>query len=319
MPALRAIDGGRPRHRRGDAARVLNIVFSPDYVAPLPVGHRFPMNKFRLLAELLQAQGLADAASMHVPTPVTAGQLCLAHTPEYVEGVLGGHLDARLQRRIGFPVDAAVVRRSLAAVGGTLLAARLACRVGRAFNTAGGSHHAFADRGGGFCVFNDVAVAARVLLEEGSVRRVLVVDLDVHQGDGTAAISAGDERIFTFSMHCADNYPARKQTSDLDVPLAAGTGDDAYLRALEPALREASDRQRPDLVFYNAGVDPHRDDRLGLLSLSDQGLRAREDMVLGHFARLQVPLVGVVGGGYGEDVHAVVARHALLHHAAARL
>ena len=298
---------------------MLDIVYSRDYVAPLPDRHRFPMPKFRLLAERLCSEGLVSPETMHEPRPITAEQLHLAHAAEYVRGVLSGGLEARAQRRIGFPLSEAVVRRSRAAVGGTLLAARLAIERGMAFNMAGGSHHAFADRGGGFCVFNDVAVAARVLLGEGAVQRVLVVDLDVHQGDGTAAIAAGDECLFTFSMHCADNYPARKQAGDLDVALAAGTGDAAYLAALEPALEEAGERQRPDLVFYNAGVDPHQEDRLGLLALSDDGLSARDGMVLAYCIRQRVPLVGVVGGGYGDDVHAVVERHALLHRAAARL
>ena len=297
----------------------VEIVYSPDYVAPLPDGHRFPMPKFRLLAELLWRQGLADQRSTHRPVPISAAELRLAHTAAYVEAVFGRSLDARAERRIGFPLSEAVVRRSRAAVGGTLLAARLALAHGCAFNMAGGSHHAFADRGGGFCVFNDVAVAARVLLEAAEVRRVLVIDLDVHQGDGTAAIADGDARIFTLSVHCQDNYPTRKQTSDLDVGLDAGCGDRGYLDALGAALDIAMRAQRPDLVFYNAGVDPHRDDRLGLLALSDEGLASRDRLVLQTCARHGVALAGVMGGGYGDDVHEVVARHALLHRVCAEL
>jgi acetoin utilization deacetylase AcuC-like enzyme len=199
------------------------------------------------------------------------------------------------------------------AAAGTVLAARLALRHGLACNTAGGSHHAFAGFGSGFCVFNDVAVAARLLLAEGSVGRVLVVDLDVHQGDGTAAIFAADPSVVTFSMHCRTNFPARKQQSDLDVALEPGIGDEEYLAALDAVLGPLLDRVRPDLVFYNAGVDPHVDDQLGRLALSDAGLAARERRVLDACLGRGLPLACVLGGGYAPTVDLVAARHAILH------
>jgi acetoin utilization deacetylase AcuC-like enzyme len=210
----------------------------------------------------------------------------------------------------------ALAQRSRAAAAGTLLAARLALEHGLACSTAGGSHHAFADHGAGFCVFNDVAVAGRVLLAEGLVRRVLVVDLDVHQGDGTAAIFHGDPRVFALSVHCRANFPLRKQQGDLDVALDAGIGDRDYLAVLGALLPPLLDRLRPDLVFYNAGVDPHEADRLGRLALTDQGLAEREALVLEACRRRGLPLACVVGGGYAPTLEELVARHAILHRVA---
>ncbi len=200
-------------------------------------------------------------------------------------------------------------------MAGTVLAARLALEHGLACNTAGGSHHAFAGAGTGFCVFNDVAVAARLLLAEGLIGRALVVDLDVHQGDGTAAMLADEPRAFTFSVHCRTNFPARKQQSDLDLALDAGVGDADYLTALDRLLPALLDRVAPDLVFYNAGVDPHVDDRLGRLSLSDGGLAERERLVLAACRSRGVPVACVVGGGYADDLDLLARRHALLHQA----
>ena len=232
-----------------------------------------------------------------------------------MSGVLEQRLDSMALRRLGLPLSPELALRSRCAVAGTVLTARLALEHGVACNTAGGSHHAFAGFGAGFCVFNDVAVAARVLLAEGLIGRALVVDLDVHQGDGTAAILAGDPRVFTLSVHCRANYPARKQQSDLDVALDAGVGDADYLVLLENLLPALLDRLRPDLVFYNAGVDPHVEDRLGRLALSDQGLAERERMVLRAVCARGLPLACVVGGGYADDLDVLARRHALLHEA----
>jgi acetoin utilization deacetylase AcuC-like enzyme len=295
------------------------IVHHPTYVAPLPAGHRFPMPKFGALFALLRAKGLAPASRLREAEPVGPADLALAHEPAYVAAVLGQRLGPAELRRLGLPLTAAVVARSRAAVGGTLLTARLALAHGLACNTAGGSHHAFAGFGAGFCVFNDVAVAARVLLAEGAVRRVMVIDLDVHQGDGTAAILGSDPALFTLSVHCRTNFPARKERSTRDLALDAETGDQAYLAALGPLVEAALDGFRPDLVFYNAGVDPHIDDRLGRLALTDQGLAARDAAVLEACRRRGLPLAVVVGGGYAEDVATVAARHALLHEVAAEL
>jgi acetoin utilization deacetylase AcuC-like enzyme len=291
-------------------------VYHPDYVAPLPAGHRFPMGKFgRLMARLL-AEGLVRPEEVTRPEPAPVAWLELAHGPAYVAAILSGTLGAAGQRQIGLPLSAALVRRSRAAVGGTGQAARLALEGGLAFNLAGGSHHAFAAHGSGFCVLNDVAVAARVLLAEGAIARALVVDLDVHQGDGTAAIFADDPRVVTFSMHCRANFPARKQTSDLDLALESGLEDRPYLRLLEAHLGDLLAEARPELVLYNAGVDPHRDDRLGRLALTDDGLARRDRLVLATCLGAGVPLACVVGGGYDADLDVLAGRHAIVHRVA---
>ncbi|MEO1038696.1 MAG: histone deacetylase [Pseudomonadota bacterium] len=299
---------------------MLPIVHHPAYVArDVPATHRFPMGKFRALAERLVADGLvADLEAFQTPIPAPAAWLELAHAPGYVDQVLSQTVPEALERRIGFKMSEAVALRSRCAVAGTALAARLALEHGAACNTAGGSHHAFADGGAGFCVFNDVAVAARLLLTEGLASRILVADFDVHQGDGTARIFEDDARVFTLSVHCRENWPRRKAVSDMDVEIAEGTGDAAYLSAARDALEDALEASRPDLVFFNAGVDPHVEDRLGLLALSDEGLQAREAMVFDAVMRRGVPVCGVLGGGYSRDLDALARRHAFLHHAGDR-
>jgi acetoin utilization deacetylase AcuC-like enzyme len=236
-----------------------------------------------------------------------------------VEAVLSQSLDLAAARRIGLPITREVATRSRAANGGTVLTARLALAHGIACNTAGGSHHAFAAYGSGFCVFNDVAVAARVLLEEALVERVLVIDLDVHQGDGTAAIFLDDPRVFTFSVHCRTNFPLHKQESDLDLALDAGLEDEPYLALLAERLPGLLEDVRPHLVFYNAGVDPHVDDRLGRLALTGQGLRRRERLVLETCLKAGVPVAGVVGGGYATDLDQLARLHAILPEVAGEL
>lgn len=296
--------------------RLLPIVHHPNYTADTPDGHRFPMQKFAQLADILRAEGLAPHGFV-TPDPVLREDLIRAHTPAYVDAVLSRTLDPAAVRRIGFSLTERVVLRAQLATAGTLLAARLALQEGLACNSAGGSHHARADQGAGFCVFNDVAVAASVLLAEGSVKQILVVDLDVHHGDGTALIFQNEPRVFTFSLHCDDNWPLEKPPSDLDVALAKGTGDAAYLAALDESLPAVLDQVRPDVVFYIAGVDPHQDDRLGKLALTDQGLMSRERRVIEAVHRRAIPLVTVLGGGYGHDVNAVARRHSFVFHAAA--
>jgi acetoin utilization deacetylase AcuC-like enzyme len=297
----------------------LPVVHHPAYVAPLPSGHRFPMAKFGRLMELLLEDGVVDPAQIRVPEVAPAVWLELAHAPAYVAAVLNQTLDAAAMRRIGLPITPEVAMRSRAANGGTLLTARLALEHGLACNTAGGSHHAFAGYGAGFCVFNDVAVAARVLLAEGRIARALVVDLDVHQGDGTAAIFADDARVFTFSMHCRTNFPLHKQTSDLDLALDAGVEDDAYLALLAERLPALLQEVRPDLVFYNAGVDPHVEDRLGRLALTERGLWRRERFVLETCLKAGVPVAGVIGGGYAADLDQLARLHAILPQMATKL
>jgi acetoin utilization deacetylase AcuC-like enzyme len=297
---------------------MLPIIHHNAYVArDVPPTHRFPMGKFRAVAEHCVSEGLvASFDDFHRPMPAPASWLQLAHDAAYVDHVLTQTVPQALERRIGFKMSADVALRSRCAVAGTALAAKLAMEHGAACNTAGGSHHAFADGGAGFCVFNDVAVGARLLLAEGAVARVLVIDLDVHQGDGTARIFEADPRVFTLSVHCEDNWPRRKAMSDLDIGLAKGTGDAAYLTAARNAVMEALEASRPDIVFYNAGVDPHRDDRLGLLDLTDEGLAAREAMVFEAVMGRGIPITGVLGGGYSRDVNALARRHVLLHKAA---
>jgi acetoin utilization deacetylase AcuC-like enzyme len=274
------------------------------------------MAKFGRLMTYLLEDNVVGPTQIHRPELAPAAWLEQAHTPAYVEAVLGLKLDAAAERRLGLPVTPEVVRRARAANGGTILTARLALEHGLACNTAGGSHHAFADHGSGFCVFNDVAVAARVLLAEARIERVLVIDLDVHQGDGTAAICAGDPRFHTFSMHCRTNFPLRKQTSDLDVALDADLEDDAYLALLAEHLPGLLEEVRPDLVFFNAGVDPHVDDRLGRLALTERGLWRRERLVLETCLGAGVPVAGVIGGGYAPDLEQLVRLHSILHRVA---
>jgi acetoin utilization deacetylase AcuC-like enzyme len=292
------------------------IVHHPAFRAEMPAGHRFPMDKFSRLAAVLEAEGVAGAAGFVLPEPIDLDSLLLVHDEAYVRGVIDLTLPADVARRVGLPNTASVAARAQAAVGGTLAAARLALRHGIACNTAGGSHHAQADTGAGFCVFNDVAVAVRRLLAEGAVGQVLVVDLDVHQGDGTARIFEDDPSVFTFSMHAEKNFPARKAASDLDIDLPDGTGDEDYLRKLLAILPDLLARTTPDLVFFNAGVDPHADDKLGRLSLSDEGLARREAFVLGSCLERGIPVAGVIGGGYDADIDRLAHRHALLHRAA---
>ena len=295
---------------------MLPIVHNAAYVAPMPAGHRFPMGKFGRLVEVLAELGMAETVQSE---PAPRGWLELVHEPAYVTGILEQRLDEAAVRRLGLPLSPGVAARARAAVGGTVLTARLALTHGIACNTAGGSHHAHASFGSGFCVFNDVAVAARTMQSEGLVQRILIVDLDVHQGDGTAAIFHGDASVFTFSMHCEKNFPARKQRSDLDIGLDVGTGDAPYLACLESQLDRLLAELRPDLAFYNAGVDPHAEDRLGRLALTDQGLWARERLVLGRLAAAGVPTACVIGGGYMADIDALARRHAILHQVAASL
>ncbi len=297
---------------------LLPLVYHPAYSAPLPSSHRFPMAKFRMLEERLRRGGFGDQAHWWQPLPAPRRWMERVHGRAYLEAFAQGRLEASALRRIGLPATTPLVRRTWLAVGGTVLTARLALERGIACHLAGGTHHAFPDEGSGFCIVNDVAVAARVLLEEGRVRQVLVVDLDVHQGDGTAWIFAEEPRVFTFSAHCASNFPARKQRSDLDLPLADGLEDGAYLTRIGETLPPLLERVRPDLVLYNAGVDPHREDRLGRLCLSDGGLLARDRLVLQACRSRGIPVATVLGGGY-DALEALVERHALVFQAAAEV
>ena len=292
------------------------IVYHPDYVAPLPDAHRFPMPKFKILRDLLLRDGVIVPEQIYQPELPDLELIRLVHTPEYVQDYCSGTLESKAQRRIGLPWSKALAHRTRIAVGGTILAAKLALKYGCGCNTAGGTHHAFPSYGSGFCIFNDLAIASRVLQHQGLVKKVLIVDCDVHQGDGTAWIFKDDDSVFTFSMHCEANFPGKKQQSDLDVPLPVGLGDEGYLQILASYLSDLLVEVQPDLVLYDAGVDPHVSDRLGKLALSDRGIYRREKMVLSTCKALGYPIASVIGGGYGKDMTALVYRHSLLHRAA---
>lgn len=292
--------------------------YSDHFVLPLPAGHRFPMQKYRLLRDAIAA-GLPGVRLVEAPA-ASAGELALAHAPSYVGDVFEGTLDAAQQRAIGFPWSPQMAERARRSVGATIAAARAALHEGVSGNLAGGTHHASAGQGGGFCVFNDVAVAARLMQAEWHrhhgprhpALRVAVVDLDVHQGNGTAAILADDPSVFTLSLHGARNYPFDKVASDLDVDLPDGCDDDAYLQALDGALAQLwqhHGERPPGLIFFIAGADPHEGDRLGRLKLTAAGLAERDRRVLGAAAERRIPVAISMGGGYGHDIHQTVALH----------
>ncbi len=283
----------------------MKAYYSDHFVLPLPPGHRFPMAKYALLRDAV-ARELPGVMQTEAPR-ATDGELALVHTPDYVAAMREGRVDAAHMREIGFPWSDAMVERSRRSAGATLAAVRAALQEGIAANMAGGTHHASANRGSGFCVFNDAAVAARVAQAEwGRARReplkVAVIDLDVHQGDGTASIFAGDDSVFTLSLHGERNFPFRKVASDLDVGLPDGCTDEAYLKALTAALAELERRVAPSLVIYLAGADPHEGDRLGRLKLSFEGLKARDTMVFEWCLSRRIAVAFVMAGGYGVEI-----------------
>ena len=288
----------------------LSVWSSSRYTFPLPDGHRFPVAKYAMLRDAVIAQGIVPAERVLDPARVSDEALLLVHTPGYVRRFRDGALDAAELRRLGFPWSPALVERSYRAVGGTVAATRHALEHGVAMNLAGGTHHAFPDHGEGFCVFNDVAVAIRLLRRDGLIRRAAIVDLDVHQGNGTHAIFAGDPDVYTFSMHGGKNYPFHKVRGTLDIELPDGTGDDAYLEALHAALPRVLAASSPDLVVYIAGADPHEGDRLGRLALSFDGLARRDAFVLDSCREVGIAVAITIGGGYGRRIEDTVAAHA---------
>ena len=298
----------------------LPLVYHPDYVTPLPPEHRFPMPKFGRIYETLLCDGIAGLDQFHIPEVADYDQLSQVHTQDFISDYLAGTLDAKAMRRIGFPWSKALVQRTCTAIGGTILTAQLALQHGIACNTAGGTHHAFADYGSGYCIFNDLAIAARTMQAQFEhIDRVLIIDLDVHQGDGTAAIFQDDPTIFTFSIHCQKNFPLRKQKSDLDIGLPEGADDTLYRQTLAQHVPALLDKMQPDLVIYDAGVDPHVDDQLGKLALSDSGIYQRDYFVLENCVRQRTPVACVVGGGYSKNIDALAKRHSLLFRAASKI
>nr|WP_290669793.1 histone deacetylase [Ardenticatena sp.] len=293
--------------------------YSDTFVLPLPEGHRFPMQKYRLLRERVLAEGIIPPEQLAIPPAATDEMLQRAHTTDYVHRVQHGVLTRQEIRRVGFPWSPQMVERSRRSVGATVAAAHTALHVGVGINLAGGTHHATADEGQGFCVFNDVAVAARTLQAEGLITRVLVVDCDVHQGNGTAAIFADDPTVYTFSIHGAKNFPFRKINGDLDIGLDDNTDDETYLAALERGLTHAFDASAPEIVFYVSGADPFAGDRLGRLALTKTGLAERDRMVFSFCRQAGTPVVVVMAGGYAVpieetvDIHVQTIRLALAH------
>ena len=283
--------------------------YSDTFVLPLPEAHRFPMAKYRRLRERLLAEGVLRPDELRVPDAASWHDLRRVHDPAYLEAAAAGTLPPEMQRRIGFPWSPGMIERSRRSVGATIAAARAALGDEVAANLAGGTHHAFRDRGEGYCVFNDVAVAARVLLAERLVERVIVVDCDVHQGNGTAAIFRDDPSVVTCSFHGANNFPFRKETSDLDVTFADGAGDEEYLSALARHVPALLDAERPDIVFYLAGADPFEGDRLGRLGLTIDGLRERDRLVFDACRDRAIPVAVAMSGGYAPDVEAIVTIH----------
>ena len=282
---------------------------SASYVVPLPHGHRFPMAKYRLLRERVIGDGIIPASRVLEPDRAAVEDVRLVHTERYVDDIKGGRLDAAAERRLGFPWSTALVERSYRSVGGTIAASRAALEHGMAINLSGGTHHAFADHGEGFCVFNDVAIAIRVLQHERRLARVVVIDLDVHQGNGTNAIFAGDERVFTFSMHGAKNYPFHRVPGCVDIALPDGTADEAYLETLTAALPNALRSAGAELAVYLAGADILAGDRLGRLGLTHAGMARRDALVLGACREVGLPVAIVLGGGYGARLEDTVDGH----------
>ena len=295
----------------------MRVSFHPDYRVDLPPSHPYPMGKYPLLHARLLDDCVIGPADVMQPEEAALPMLASVHTPDYLARLAGQALSAAEVRRLGVPLTPRLWRRSRLAVQGTWLAAEAALADGLAGNLAGGTHHAFADHGEGFCVLNDVAVAIRRLRAEGRLRRALVVDLDVHQGNGTAAIFQGEPEVYTLSLHGARNYPLRKERSSRDVELADGTGDDAYLAALAAALGEAVDAARPELAFLVAGVDVVAGDRYGRLALSAAGLRRRERFAIATLRDAGCPLAIVLGGGYAASTLRTAELHAIVFEEAA--
>ena len=287
---------------------MLHVVHHPDYMAPRPERGTFKFDKYFLVMEELRASGAP--ITEHAPEPCPREWLEAVHDPDYVDEVFRADVPHAKERRIGFPVTEAIRDRVRHTNGGTWLAAKLAMQHGYAANSAAGSHHALAETGAGYCVFNDLAVAANRLIAQGDARRIAIIDLDVHQGDGTASLTAGREDIATLSVHAEKNFPVRKARSNVDIGLPDGTSDAAYMAVLENHIPELLDGFKPDFVFYQAGVDPHVNDKLGRLALSDEGLIARDRFVVREARKRGLAIASALGGGYGVDQREVAARHA---------
>ena len=289
---------------------MLKIAWTQIYAHPLPKNHRFPMEKYNLLPEQLLYEGTVKDANFFVPTPLSESEVLRTHNAHYWEKLKSQSLTRKEERKSGFPLSEQLVEREITIMNGTVQAALFALDYGVAMNIAGGTHHAFTDRGEGFCLLNDIAIAANHLLNRGLAKQVLVVDLDVHQGNGTAQIFQNEPKVFTFSMHGASNYPMHKEQSDLDVGLEDGTDDPTYLKLLDRHLNELLDQVQPDFVFFQSGVDVLATDKLGRLGMSIEGCKMRDRMVLERCKACGIPVVASMGGGYSERIAHIVEAHA---------
>jgi acetoin utilization deacetylase AcuC-like enzyme len=291
---------------------MLPIINHPDYVAQIGDDHRFPIQKFGELIKLLKKKNIATSSNTFEPSEVSTSTLLGVHSEEYINKINNLSLDKEEIRKLGFPLVKSVRRRSFVATGGTVLASKLAVTHKLACNTAGGSHHAFSNQGNGYCVFNDVAVAANYLKNKFKYKKILILDLDVHQGDGTAKIFEHDESVFTVSIHSKKNYPSKKQNSNIDIELEDGMKDEEYLNIVNQLLKKI-ENIRFDFVFYVAGVDVHFEDRLGKLNITEEGIKKREELVINTFFKKNIPLCGVLGGGYNNNFEQLVHLHSILH------
>jgi len=289
---------------------VLKIAFSPVYKYDLPAGHRFPMDKYDLLPEQLLYEGSITQDNFFNPNQLSDEQILLTHTPEYLHKLNNNILDRKEQRAIGFPIRPELITRGKHIANGTLQCAHYAMEYGMAMNIAGGTHHAYADRGEGFCIFNDFAITANVLLTEKRVKQILIVDLDVHQGNGTAKIFENDPRVFTFSIHGAKNYPLRKERSDLDIGVDDGIVDADYLALLKSHLPRLLEKVQPDLILYLAGVDILSTDKLGRLGVTREGCKRRDQFVFSEAKKNNIPVAVSMGGGYSEQIRDIIEAHA---------
>mgnify|MGYP003677270617 FL=1 len=295
---------------------LLPLVFHPHYSIPFPAGHRFPMSKFRLLAETLREQGILTDDNEYQPSPLSLTALMQAHEKGYVQRFIRGELTSQEQKVIGLPWSEWLVERTLRAVSGTILTSELALQHGLACHLAGGTHHAHPSHGSGFCIFNDLAVAALAMIESGRSKKILILDCDVHQGDGTIAFFKDSTNIIPVSWHCEENYPQIKQTAGINIVIPKGANDQEYLSILKSTLPTILAEHQPDFIFYDAGVDVHQDDRLGYVNLTDDGIFARDKYVIETCVALNLPTVCVIGGGYDRQEEKVAWRHSLLHQAA---
>jgi len=288
---------------------MLPIAYSEYYHHVLPLGHRFPMSKYPFIVQQLLREGIVAKESFFEPKKAPFEYIEWTHSPDYIAKLKSGSLTRLEERRIGFPYSTRLLEREVNIMNGTIQAAEKALETGIAFNIAGGTHHAYRDRGEGFCIFNDIAIGANYLLNTGKVKSVLIIDLDVHQGNGSAAIFANDDRVFTFSMHGEKNYPFKKEASDLDIGLPNFTTDNEYLGLLEQALSRLIPTHKPDFIFYQSGVDILETDKLGKMSISREGCKKRDELVLTTAFENDIPLTAVMGGGYSPNINDIVEAH----------